>query len=83
MDDRNPAEELPVVYREVLDAVALLEAAGDRALAYELRVRAQRTYATRWDEGGLRALQKIVREAHVRLGPSHRAVPARALARSA
>jgi hypothetical protein len=83
MDDRNPAEELPVVYREVLDALAQLEAAGDRTGAYELRIRAQRTYATRWDEGGLRALQKIVHEAQARLAPTRTAAPARTLARSA
>jgi hypothetical protein len=83
MDDRNPAEELPLVYREVLDALALLEAAGDRAAAYDLRVRAQRTYATRWDEGGLRALHKIVSEANGRLRPGRRTVQEHALARTA
>ena len=83
MDDRNPAEELPLVYREMLDALALLEAAGDRGAAYELRVRGQRIYATRWDDGGLRALQKIVREAHARLGPGRSTAPARNLARTA
>lgn len=83
MDDRNPAEELPLVYREVLDAVTRLEAAGDRAVAFDLRVRAQRTYAARWDEGGLRALQRIVREAEARLRPGHRTVEATTLAKSA
>jgi hypothetical protein len=83
MDDRNPAEELPVVYREVLDALARLEAAGDRAAAYDLRTRAQRTYATRWDDGGLRALRKLVREAEGRLTSGRRTPEARTLARTA
>jgi hypothetical protein len=83
MDDRNPAEELPVVYREVLDALARLEAAGDRAAAYDLRTRAQRTYATRWDEGGLRTLHKLVREADGRLGARRQTHETRQLARTA
>lgn len=88
MDDRNPAEEFPLVYREVLDAVASLEAAGDRDAAYDLRARGQRTYATRWDAGGLRALQKLVREANAKLGasqlePGRQAVPSAALAKTA
>lgn len=66
MDDRNPAEELPLVYREVLDALARLEAAGDRAVAYDLRQKAQRIYATRWDDGGRRALQRFLRDAEAR-----------------
>lgn len=62
MDDRNPASELPDLYRTVLDALARLEATGDRAAAYELRQRAHRTYAAHWDERGLRTLQRLVRE---------------------
>ena len=83
MDDRNPAEELPLVYRDVLDALARLEAAGDRTAAFDLRIRAQRTYATRWDDGGLRALHKILAEANARLQPAGRFEEARALARTA
>jgi hypothetical protein len=82
MDDRNPAEVLPLVYREALDALARLEAAGDSA-AYDLRERAHRTYATRWDDGGLRALRRIVREADARLTPSRRNAQAEALAKTA
>lgn len=83
MDDRNPAEVLPLVYREVLDALAGLEAAGERAAAYDLRLRAQRIYATRWDDGGMRALQKIVREADARVPHSPQAPRRQALARTA
>jgi hypothetical protein len=83
MDDRNPAEVLPLMYREVLDVLARLEAAGDRAAAYDLRVRAQRTYATRWDDGGMRALQKIAREAEGRLPRTQQASSQQALARTA
>ncbi len=83
MDDRNPAEVLPLVYRDVLDALARLEAAGERAAAYDLRVRAQRIYATRWDDGGMRALAKIVREADGRLPDTGQVAQQRALARTA
>jgi hypothetical protein len=72
MDDRNPADDLPELYRAVLDALARLESAGDRNAAFDLRTRAHRTYATRWDEGGRRALQKIAREADARLAPGRR-----------
>jgi hypothetical protein len=83
MDERNPAEELPLVYRDVLDALARLEAAGDRTAAFDLRIRAQRTYATRWDDGGLRTLHRILAEANVRLQPGRRLEEARTLARTA
>lgn len=82
MDDRNPAEELPIVYREVLDALARLEAGGDRAVAYELRQRAQRTYASRWDDGGRRVLQRILRDADARHAAGRQADAPRTLVTS-
>jgi hypothetical protein len=66
MDARNPADELPDLYRKVLDALARLEAAGDRATAYDLRVDAQRAYARNWNERGRRTLQRIARDADAR-----------------
>jgi hypothetical protein len=67
MDDHIPAEELPTLYRAVLETVARLERAGDRPFAFELRRKALRTYSTRWDEGGRRALIRLDREAQARL----------------
>jgi len=73
MDDRNPAEELPELYRSVLDVLAKLDRAGERRAAYELRRRATRIYATRWNDGGRRALQKTLRDAEHQLASSSRA----------
>lgn len=67
MDDHIPAEELPTLYRAVLETVARLERAGERSFAFDVRKRALRTYSTRWDEGGRRALIKLDREAQLRL----------------
>ncbi|MEO5965436.1 MAG: hypothetical protein ABIR11_08225 [Candidatus Limnocylindrales bacterium] len=74
MDDHIPAEELPSLYRSVLETVARLERAGDRSFAWDVRRRALKTYSTRWDEGGRRSLEKLDREAHARLDASHRTV---------
>ena len=70
MDDHNPAEKLPELYRAVLEAVARLERAGERRSAYEIRRKAVRTYSTRWDDGGRRRLQRLERDAKVRLAAS-------------
>jgi len=73
MDDRVPAEELPTLYRSVLETVARLERAGDRSFAFELRQKALRTYSTRWDDGGRRALARLDRDGHSRLEAARRA----------
>ena len=67
MDDQTPAEELPTLYRAVLETVARLERAGERSFAFEIRRKALRTYSTRWDEGGRRDLVRLDREAQARL----------------
>jgi hypothetical protein len=67
MDDHIPAEELPTLYRAVLETVARLERAGERSFAFEIRRKALRTYSTRWDEGGRRDLLRLDREAQARL----------------
>jgi hypothetical protein len=73
MDESLPAADLPLLYREVLDAVTRLERLGDRAVAYEIRRRAIRTYSARWDASGRRAMAKLVREAHGRIAASPKA----------
>jgi hypothetical protein len=67
MDHQTPSEEMPGLYRAVLDTVWRLERLGEREFALEIRRRAVLTYSTRWDEGGQKALGKINREALKRL----------------
>jgi len=74
MDDHTPAEELPTLYRAVLETVARLERAGERDFAWNIRQKAVRTYATHWDEGGRRALLRLDRDAQARLETTGRAV---------
>jgi hypothetical protein len=82
MDASVPAADMPCLYREVLDAVARLERAGERERAYDIRRRAIRVYSARWDEPGRRNLQKLAREAGARLAANPRAVALAALAGS-
>lgn len=73
MDDHIPAEELPTLYRSVLETVARLERLGERSFAWDVRRRALKTYSTRWDEPGRRSLEKLDREAQARLTATRRA----------
>lgn len=73
MDDHIPADELPALYRAVLDTVTRLERVGDREVAWKIRQDALRTYSTRWDEHGRRRLERLVRDAQRRLETHPRA----------
>jgi hypothetical protein len=57
----SPAEELPALYRMVLDGVAVLETLGERREANRVRAEAIRIYSTSWDDGGRRRLVALVR----------------------
>ena len=70
MDHQTPSEEMPTLYRAVLDTVWRLERMGDRQAALTIRRRALRTYSTRWDDGGRRELVRINRDALRRVAQS-------------
>ena len=74
MDQHIPAEELPTLYRAVLETVARLERAGEREFAWDIRQKAVRTYSTQWDERGRRTLLRLDRDAQARLETTRRAV---------
>jgi hypothetical protein len=50
MDPNSLAEELPSLYRAILDRVAELEAAGRRTEAARMRSSATQIYSRAWDE---------------------------------
>jgi hypothetical protein len=57
----SPAEDLPALYRAILDGIAQLERLGARREAGLLRTEATAIYSTAWDEAGLRRLGQIRR----------------------
>jgi len=61
METNSPAEELPALYRAILDRVAELEAAGERATAARLRSDATDAYSRAWDERARRRLETLLR----------------------
>lgn len=56
----SPAEDLPALYRAVLDAVALLEHRGARTEASRIRQDATRAYSRAWDEEQRQRLEQLV-----------------------
>ena len=59
----SPAEQLPAIYRAVLDSIAELERRGERLEASRLRTEAIRAYSRSWDLRGRRRLESILRRA--------------------
>jgi hypothetical protein len=61
MEPNSPAEELPALYRAILDRVAALEGAGERVQAARLRSEATDAYSRAWDERARRRLEALLR----------------------
>ena len=64
--ESNVAEELPTLYRAVLDRVAELEAAGDRTWARQVRTEAIRIYSRAWNDRAQRRLANLLRRTYTR-----------------
>jgi hypothetical protein len=60
MEPMSPAEELPALYRALLDRVAQIEAEGRRADAHRVRCEAVRIYSRSWDDRARRRLQDLL-----------------------
>jgi hypothetical protein len=63
MEPNSPAEDLPSLYRQILDRVAEIEAAGDRNEAARVRRTATAAYSRAWDERARRELAALLRRA--------------------
>jgi hypothetical protein len=63
MDPKSAAEELPSLYRALLDRIAQMDAAGQRSVAYRIRVKATRIYSRAWDDRARRGLEELLRQA--------------------
>ena len=63
MEPNSPAEELPALYRAVLDRVAELEADGARTQAARVRSSATRIYSRAWDQRARKELLALLRGA--------------------
>ena len=78
MEQNSPAEELPALYRAILDRVADLESDGDRAEAARVRATATRIYSRAWDDSARRGLTELLRKS---APPSDETVPAQGAVR--
>ena len=63
MVDRTPAEDLPELYRRILDAVAELETAGHRPDAVRVRRAAIEAYSGAWDAQAKSTLEGLLARA--------------------
>jgi hypothetical protein len=70
VDTVSLAEEMPQLFRTILDRVADLEHAGDRRTAMKVRSEAIDTYSKSWDARGRGRLLVILRRAERALPPT-------------
>ena len=68
----SPAEELPGLYRMVLDRVAQLELIGERHEAGQVRLAATTAYSAPWNEAGRHRLAALVARADRLLANNNR-----------
>jgi hypothetical protein len=61
MEPKSAAEELPGLYRAVLDRVGELDASGRRDLANAVRAEATRIYSRAWDDQARKGLLALLR----------------------
>ena len=61
MEPNSASEDLPALYRAVLDCVAEIAASGRRTLANEVRAEAIRIYSRAWDDRARRELLSLLR----------------------
>ena len=66
------AEDLPELYRAILDRVAELERVGARALAGRIRADATRAYSNAWDESARKLLAGLLLRADRSLASGER-----------
>ena len=59
----TPADDLPGLYRDILDRVAALEQIGERSEAGRIRMAATRAYSEAWDETGRGRLLGLISRA--------------------
>jgi hypothetical protein len=62
MDPKSAAEDLPALYRAILDRIAQIDAAGERSVGYRIRAEATRIYSRAWDERARRGLEALLRQ---------------------
>ena len=62
MNQKSAAEELPALYRALLDRVAQIDAAGHRDDGYRIRRLATQIYSRAWDDRARRALEDLLRQ---------------------
>jgi hypothetical protein len=71
MDPKTASEELPALYRAVLDRIAQIDAGGHHSVGYRMRVQATKLYSRAWDDRARRGLEALLRQAAV-TGPTQR-----------
>ncbi|MEA2611161.1 MAG: hypothetical protein QOI37_1161 [Chloroflexota bacterium] len=77
MEPNLAAEELPALYRAVLDRVAQLEGSDERELARRIRADAMRIYSKSWDARAKNDLEALLRRHALAAPVAHR--PGRSL----